>query len=68
MSYADKMAKLRDLGELQGEMSAKAKSYAAQDNQELALRFERASYAAVNARTFMHAALMAEREAQARLD
>jgi len=66
MTYADKLAKLRDLGDLQGEMAAKAKNYAAQDNQELALRFERASYAAVNARTFMHAALMAEREAHAR--
>jgi hypothetical protein len=66
MNYADKMARLRDLGELQGEMAAKAKNYAAQDDQELALRFERASYAAVNARTFMHAALMAEREAKTR--
>lgn len=33
---------------------------------ELALRFERASYAAVNARTARQAALMAEREATGR--
>lgn len=66
MTYAEKMERLRELGDLQAEMANKAWHYAAKDNLELALRFERASYAAVNARTFMQAALMAEREATAR--
>lgn len=66
MTYATKMERLRELGDLQAEMADKARHYAAKDNAELALRFERASYAAVNARTFMQAALMAEREAKAR--
>lgn len=64
-TYEQKLAILRDVGDLQGEMAAKAKHYSAADNEALALRFSRASYAAVNARTFMHAALMAEREAKA---
>lgn len=62
MTHDEKLARLRDLGEMQAEMAAKAKAYAARDQPELAMRFERASLAAVNARTFMHAALMAERE------
>lgn len=66
MTYAEKMERLRELGDLQAEMADKARHYAAKDQPELALRFERASYAAVNARTFMQAALMAEREATAR--
>lgn len=65
MTYADKLALLRALGDLQGEMAEKARHYKAKDNAELALRFERASYAAINARTFCQAALMAEREAKA---
>lgn len=65
MTYAEKMERLRELGDMQAEMAEKARHYAANDNPELALRFQRASYAAVNARTFMQAALMAEREANA---
>lgn len=63
MTYEDKMERLRELGDLQGEMAAKASNYAARDRPELAGRFERASYAAMNARVLMQAALMAEREA-----
>lgn len=66
MTYEDKMERLRELGDLQGEMANKARHFAATDQPELAWRFERASYAAVNARTFIQAALMAEREATAR--
>jgi hypothetical protein len=66
MTYQEKLDRLRDLGDMQGEMAEKARRYRIQDKPELALRFERASLAAVNARTFMHAALMAEREAIAR--
>lgn len=65
MTHAEKMERLRELGGLQGEMADKARYYAAKDQPDLALRFERASYAAVNARTFIQAALMAEREAAA---
>lgn len=64
-THAEKLAKLREFGDLQGECAAKAKHYAANDRPDLANRFQRASYAAVNARLFMHAALMAEREALA---
>lgn len=63
MTHDEKMERLRALGEMQAEMSAKASFYAARDQPELSMRFERASLAAVNARTFMHAAIMAEREA-----
>ena len=63
-TYQAKLEKLRDLGDLQGEMARKAKRY--RDEPELGLRFERASMAAVNARMFMQSALMAEREANAR--
>lgn len=66
ITHAEKMELLRSFGDLQGEMADKARHYAANDQPDLALRFERASYAAVNARTFMQAALMAEREATAR--
>jgi hypothetical protein len=65
MTYQDKLAVLRAFSDLQAEMAAKAKHYAAADTLELAMRFSRASYAAVNARMFMHAALMAERELKA---
>lgn len=64
-THEEKLAVLRDLGELQGEMAQKAAVYRTQDKPELYMRFERASYAAVNARLFMQAALMAEREASA---
>lgn len=57
------MERLRELGDMQAEMASKAAHYAARDRPELAGRFQRASYAAVNARTLMQAALMAEREA-----
>lgn len=63
MTYAEKMDQLKKLGDMQAEMAAKATAYRCKDQEELALRFERASYAATNARMFMHAALMAEREA-----
>lgn len=66
MTYEEKLDRLRDLGDMQSEMATKATRYRAADKPDLALRFERASLAAVNARTFMHAALMAEREAIAR--
>lgn len=66
LTYMEKLERLRDLGDLQGEMAQKAKLYQVRDVPELALRFERASFAAINARTFIQAALMAEREAQAR--
>ena len=66
MTYTEKMERLRELGDLQAEMADKARHYAAKDQPELALRFERASDAAVNARTVLHAALRAEREATAR--
>jgi hypothetical protein len=66
MTYEAKLERLRELGDLQGEMAQKAQRYRTQDKPELALRFERASLAAVTARTFMQAALMAEREAIAR--
>lgn len=62
-THEAKMTVLREFGELQGECARKAASYAAQDRPDLAKRFERASYAAVNARMFIQAALMAEREA-----
>lgn len=65
MTYLEKLDLLRQFARLQGEMASKAKHYAARGEVELHLRFERASYAAVNARTFMQAALMAEREATA---
>lgn len=65
LTYEEKMERLRELGDLQSEMANKARRYATQDRADLALRFERASYAAVNARTLMQAALMAEREAVA---
>lgn len=65
LTYEEKMERLRQLGDLQGEMANKARRYATQDRPDLSLRFERASYAAVNARTLMQAALMAEREAVA---
>lgn len=65
MTYSEKLSLLRSLGDLQGEMAEKARHYKAKDHAELALRFERASYAAINARTFCQAALMAEREAKA---
>lgn len=64
MTYEEKLERLRELGDLQGEMAEKARRY--RDQPELGLRFERASLAAVNARTFMQAALMVEREAIAR--
>lgn len=64
MTYEEKLERLRELGDLQGEMAEKARRY--RDQPELGLRFERASLAAVNARTFMQAALMAERETTAR--
>lgn len=66
LTHAQKLERLRELGDLQGEMAQKAKLYQARDVPDLALRFERASFAAINARTFIQAALMAEREAQAR--
>lgn len=66
MTYEEKMERLRELGDLQDEMANKARHFGATDNPELALRFARASYAAVNARMFIQAALMAEREAMAR--
>ena len=62
--YRAKLERLRELGDLQGEMARKARHY--RDTPELGLRFERASLAAVNARMFMQSALMAEREAIAR--
>ena len=65
LTYQEKLEVLRDFADLQGECAAKAKHYAASDTLELAMRFSRASYAAVNARMFMQAALMAEREAKA---
>lgn len=64
MTFEEKLEQLRRLGDLQGEMAEKARRY--RDQPELGLRFERASLAAVNARTSMQAALMAEREAAAR--
>lgn len=62
LTYAEKMERLRQLGDLQAEMAGKAAHYRTRDISELANRFERASYAAVNARVLMQAALMAERE------
>lgn len=64
-TFTDKLAQLREFSELQGEMASKASHYAAAGNYELGTRFARASYAAVSARMFMHAALMAEVEAKA---
>ena len=64
MTYPEKLELLRALGELQGEMAEKARLYKRNDLPELALRFERASYLALGARTAMQAALMAEREAK----
>jgi len=64
MTYEQKMERLRDLGDMQGEMAAKATAYRAKAQEELAMRFERASLAATNARMLMHAALMAERETE----
>lgn len=52
---------LEALGGLQGVMATKARFYK-ESNPELAARFVRASFAAVNARMLMQAALMAERE------
>lgn len=66
MTYAEKMERLRELGDLQGEMAAKAAYYAARAVPDLAMRFERASYAAMSARVLMQAALMAERETSVR--
>lgn len=66
LTYEAKMERLRELGELQGEMAQKGNRYRILNVIDLALRFERASYAAMNARTFMQAALMAEREVHAR--
>lgn len=63
MTYVEKLDVLRSLGELQAEMADKVRYYKAKDQPDLWMRFERASYAAVNARTFIQAALMAEREA-----
>lgn len=62
-SHEDKLAVLRELGDLQSEMAEKTRHYRAADRPDLYMRFERASYAAVNARMFIQAALMAEREA-----
>lgn len=66
MTYEAKLERLRELGDLQAEMAEKSRRYRLRDIPALALRFERASMAAVNARMFMQAALMAEREALAR--
>jgi hypothetical protein len=66
LTFQEKLERLRQLGDLQGEMAAKAAHYAARDVPDLALRFQRASYAAVNARLFIQSALMAEREAGVR--
>lgn len=63
MTHTEKLEVLRSLGELQAEMADKVRYYKAKDRPDLWMRFERASYAAVNARTFVQAALMAEREA-----
>ena len=62
--FQAKLERLRELGDLQGEMARKARRY--RERPELGLRFERASMAAVSARMFMQSALMAEREALAR--
>lgn len=60
--YQARLARLRDLADLQGECAKKASVYRMRDRPELAARFDRASLAAVNARMLIHAAIMAERE------
>jgi hypothetical protein len=60
-AHAARLATLRDLGALQGVMAVKARFYKEREP-ELAARFARASYAAINARMLIQAALMAERE------
>lgn len=62
MDHETKLERLRELGDLQTECAQKAIYWRTKDRPDLALRFERAAYYGANARTFIQAALMAERE------
>lgn len=59
--FQERMRKLRELGEFQGVMAVKARFYRDRAP-DLGARFARASFAALNARVLMQAAIMAERE------
>jgi hypothetical protein len=61
-THEQKLAILRDFGDLQAECAQKTRFYRAKDKPELWMRFERASLQAMNARLSIQAALMAERE------